>query len=404
VRRVTRISFLMPTYNRAHFIGEALGAILAQAGTCDEILVIDDGSTDDTATVVGGFGDRVRYIRQDNAGKSVALNRAMALTDGEFVWICDDDDLLRADVVDRMMAAIGDGAGFVFGRYTRFREEADGTRVDLGTGYWPDLSQGMLVRHILEDAFVMQNAALVRRASYDAVGPFDEKMLRSLDYEMFVRLALHCQPRYVDAIIFDQRKHEGARGPARALHAAAQSDKVWVEYDRRIFERAYDAVPLGRYEAMFVADDPALLRRPALLQRACVSARHDMWPQAVDDLAAALEVAPESPLQPVEIAICGRMLGGKHGFAGALDPAVLLRLRAMRASKPGGAALTDYMLDRAMWRLWRDQDVHRAEMRRLMLGLAGYRETARLLLRRLRRGRGDGCVAPPPLLRERTEA
>jgi glycosyltransferase involved in cell wall biosynthesis len=402
---MTRISFLMPTYNRAHFIGEALGAILSQAESCDEILVIDDGSTDDTAAVVAPFGDRVRYVRQDNAGKSVALNRAMALTDGEFVWICDDDDLLRADVVAPMLAAIEqDGAGFAFGRYTRFREDPGGARVDLGTGYWPDLTEGTLVRHILEDAFVMQNAALVRRSSYGVVGPFDEKMLRSLDYDMFVRLALHCRPRYVDAIIFDQRKHEGARGPARALHAAAQSDKVWVEYDRRIFERAYEAVPLNRYEAMFAGEDPALLRRAALLQRACVSGRHDMWPQAAQDLEAAVREAPALPFQPAEIAICGRMLGGKHGFGGALAPEILARLQALRSADARGAALIDHMLEGAMWRLWRDRDVNRAEMRRLVLNLAGYQGAGRLLLRRLGRKRGEGCPSTRPLLvRERTE-
>ena len=54
----------------------------------------------------------------------------------------------------------------------------------------------------------------------------NETMLRSLDYDMFVRLALRCRPRYVDAVIFDQRKHEGARGPAQALHAEFGLDRA----------------------------------------------------------------------------------------------------------------------------------------------------------------------------------
>ena len=86
---MTRISFLVPTFNRAAFLGEALGAICTQLGDDDELLVIDDGSTDATRDVVAAAGNRVRYLRQENAGKSAALNRGLAETSGEFVWICD---------------------------------------------------------------------------------------------------------------------------------------------------------------------------------------------------------------------------------------------------------------------------------------------------------------------------
>ncbi|MEL7517411.1 MAG: glycosyltransferase family 2 protein, partial [Pseudomonadota bacterium] len=205
---MTRISFIMPTFNRADYIAQSLDAVLAQMSPDDELVVVDDGSFDGTEEAVKPYLGRLRYLRQDNAGKSVALNRAMEVTGGEYVWICDDDDLLRPGVVARMVSEIESaGVDMVFGRYTRFRIE-DGARVEMGAGYWPDLGRGSVARHILEDAFVMHNASLVRRAAYDRLGPFDPRMLRSQDYEMFVRLALRATIRFVDTVVFDQRKHE----------------------------------------------------------------------------------------------------------------------------------------------------------------------------------------------------
>lgn len=375
---MTRISFLLPTFNRAAYIAESIGAIRAQMTPDDELLVVDDGSTDDTAAIVAAI-EGVGYVRQDNAGKSVALNRGMTQTSGEFVMICDDDDVLRADVVAPLLATLEtSGAGFAFGRYSRFTTDAAGTWNDLGTGYWPDLGAGSLLRHILEDAFVMQNAALVRRSAYDKVGPFDETMLRSLDYEMFVRLALAVPAAYLDRYIFDQRKHEGARGPASALHAASASDQVWREWDRRIFGTLHARMPIQGYEGLFESSDPALLRRAALLERACVNARHDLWTDATADLEAAAATAPGT-LTATEVAIAGRILNGKHGFPGAQD--LMPRLKTL-ASRGTGKQIVEAMLAGALWQLKSPLPAEAAAFRQLAFALVGAVRTFALLAKR----------------------
>ncbi|MEP7221691.1 MAG: glycosyltransferase family 2 protein [Novosphingobium sp.] len=369
---MTRISFLVPTFNRAGYISESLSAICTQMGADDELLVIDDGSTDDTREIVAGLDPRIRYIHQENAGKSAALNRGMAQTDGEFVLICDDDDVLRPGAVAALYnTLIRSAAGFVFARYTRFSSRP-GERRDLGTGYWPDLRRGNLPRHIFEDAFVMQNAALVRRSAYHVAGPFSEAMMRSIDYEMFVRLAATVTCAYLEVIAFDQRKHDGDRGPSRLLHSAAMSDNVWQQWDRLIFENLHRHVPIGLFEAMFTCAEPALLRRAALLQRAVVMARHHCWQQAERDLAEALK-ASRAPLDAGEKAICSRMLNGKHGPGPALEPRAL-RFLARMAGKPGpGREIVAAIMAGAMWRVRRGS---RAERRAIVtalarLGLAG---------------------------------
>ena len=86
------VSVVIPTYNRAYIVGRTIESVLAQTYSPVEILVIDDGSTDDTPAVVGRFGDRVRYIRQPNGGVAVARNHGFAEARGEFVALLDSDD------------------------------------------------------------------------------------------------------------------------------------------------------------------------------------------------------------------------------------------------------------------------------------------------------------------------
>lgn len=348
---MTRISFIMPSYNRANYIAESIESVLAQMQADDELLVVDDGSSDDTEAAVAPYLDRLRYARQDNAGKSVALNRAMGMTSGAYVWICDDDDLLLPGAVDALVGAITrSGADMAFGRYTRFRME-NGQRIDMGTGYWPDLSAGSVARHLFEDAFAMHNGSLVRRATYDRLGPFDTAMLRSQDYEMFVRIALSSSIVYVDRDIFLQRKHDGDRGPAAITHKAGKSDAMWVDFDRKIFARLRDLVPEAFFTSMFAGPDDTLRRRAGLLQRACILARHGLWDAALGDCERASAIASDTPLHPLEIAICRRMSAGKHGFAGMRATENAAALSALARTNRFGAAIAGEIYRGLFWRL-----------------------------------------------------
>ena len=257
-------------------------------------------------------------------------------------------DRLRREVVAPLAAELTAGtAGFAFGKYTRFD---DGTGRDIGVGYWPDLSCGSLVRHILEDAFVMQNAALIRRSALLAVGSFSECMQRSLDYDMFVRLACSFPATYVDLLVFDQRKHPGDRGPAAMLHRASASMEVWRAYDGSIFENLYLHAPLALFEAMFDAPSIELRTRAALLQRAVVMARHDCWELACEDFEAAANAAG-APIDAGEYRICLRALSGKHEPAGLCDEVMLERLSRLSKDTDVGRQIVEAMLAGGLWRL-----------------------------------------------------
>ena len=90
------VSVIMPTFNRAGLIAESLRSLFEQTYPISEILVVDDGSTDNTSEVVAEFADRVRYVKRENGGKNAAINTGLTKVSGDLVWIMDDDDLAPA--------------------------------------------------------------------------------------------------------------------------------------------------------------------------------------------------------------------------------------------------------------------------------------------------------------------
>ena len=354
---MTTVTAIVPTYNRRAYLSEAIDSIEAQVRTVDQIIIWDDGSTDGTEAYVRARAaaqpSRILYRRSENRGKSSALNAALAEATGDLIWICDDDDVSLPIAVSMLEKALErSNAAVAAGRHERFRTNPEtGVRELIGTGYWPDLKNGSILRHLLEDIFFFQNAALVRRNAYDRVGPFREDLDRSIDYEMFVRLASRFPIELVDEVLFLQRKHEGARGPATARHEAKKSEMVWESADRRIFSEFRAVLPIELYEALYGTSNPELRKRAALLQRGCVHARRNDWGAALEDLEAAAGISAAGPLTRTETAICRRVLAGKHGCSAAFRSPVADRLKRLRCIGQVGPEISGALARGSFWRL-----------------------------------------------------
>ena len=98
------ISCIVPVFNGERYLGEALDSILSQTYRLLEIIIVDDGSTDETAAVIAEYGDQVRYLRQTNSGPWVAQNLGLSLAQGKFVAFLDADDLWHPEKLTRQMA------------------------------------------------------------------------------------------------------------------------------------------------------------------------------------------------------------------------------------------------------------------------------------------------------------
>jgi glycosyltransferase involved in cell wall biosynthesis len=138
----------IPAYNAERWLAQAIESLLAQSAVPGDILVLDDGSTDATATVAGRFGSPVRVLSQANAGIGAARNRAVELVRGEIVAFLDADDLYTPSSIATRLDVLLERphVGAVFGHERRFAEIRDGKPVPIGPSRPSPLPGSMLVR------------------------------------------------------------------------------------------------------------------------------------------------------------------------------------------------------------------------------------------------------------------
>ena len=312
-----RISVIIPTYNRAGLLVEAIDAVKAQSHPIHEIIVVDDGSTDATRAAVDGLSGPIHYMYQTNTGKSAALNNGLRHCSGDYIWICDDDDLVLPEAAKLLVSALAanGAAGFAFGRFKQFAvDRASGKRKLFEPVYWPDLNSNSLLVSLLEDCFIFQNGCLVRREVFEAVGPFRTELIRSQDYEMTIRLARQFAAAYVPEVLFLQRKHEGLRGGARERFDTSKQMEKWLQYDAIFFRELYKEIPLCEFvPKSMAASEPGASQRAALLQRACIFWRRKLFEYSLRDMFGAVEMGALNSLHPSEELICGRFLDPKFG-------------------------------------------------------------------------------------------
>ena len=283
------VTVIIPTYNRADLIGQSIDSILDQTWRPHEIIVVVDGSTDDTAARLQPYADRVRVVVKENGGKSSALNLGLSMASQPYVWIFDDDDIATPDALRRLVLALEENpeAGFSYGLLDKFYGAWPGEVTDPLICYRSS-DQRALYLKLMQDFFIWQGAMLVRKDSYESVGPFDIRFSRSQDYQMLLRLARRFAGVGVPEVMFHQRHHEGERGPQHARFKSKDAEAVWARFNRLMFDEIYDSHGLDEFcigAASRDLDPRAQLT--ALLQRAAIMARKGIWPRATADMVTA---------------------------------------------------------------------------------------------------------------------
>src|ERR1700678_3861883 len=117
------VSIIIPTYNRAEYLGQAIDSALAQSYRPIEIIVVDDGSTDDTQGVAARYGDRIRYIHKANGGASSARNAGFAAASGEVLALLDSDDRWLTEKLEKQISLLSDGVGLVHAGFRVFNSD-----------------------------------------------------------------------------------------------------------------------------------------------------------------------------------------------------------------------------------------------------------------------------------------
>lgn len=193
------VSVVIPTYNRACFLPAAVASIRAQTHPCADVVIVDDGSTDDTAQVVARLGDGIRYIRQHNAGPGAARNRGIREARGDLVAFLDTDDRWLPDKTARQVAVMQREPRVALVSADMAIEDEHGT-VQVPSNFE---RRGMLTffaglggrpvpdapRRLLQVNFINTSTVLARRDVLQTLGGFDTRLRYGEDLELWLRIA-----------------------------------------------------------------------------------------------------------------------------------------------------------------------------------------------------------------------
>jgi glycosyltransferase involved in cell wall biosynthesis len=185
-----KVSVVIPCYNRASLVAETIRCVLGQTLPPDEIIAVDDGSTDNTVEVLQSFGSRLQILRQTNAGPSAARNAGLAVATGEFVWFMDSDDLATLNKLEVQVRALEQsGADIALAPWIKCR--LNGSRADAQTHILQQkgLPREMALALASRWTIVLQTA-LFRRSLLNKVGGFDTAYLVAEDQLFFLRCLL----------------------------------------------------------------------------------------------------------------------------------------------------------------------------------------------------------------------
>ncbi len=201
-----RVSVVIPVYNGANFLGDAIDSALAQTWRDVEVIVVDDGSNDDgaTADVARSYGDRIRYLRTDHGGVSSALNAGIRAMTGEyFAWLS-HDDVYHPAKLERQIATLArhDAATIAYSDYELVGPDLKRIKRKVQ----PDVPPAAFRLWLMADSALHGCTVLVPRSCFESE-LFDERLATTQDYDMWFRLARRHRFVRVPEILLKYRIH-----------------------------------------------------------------------------------------------------------------------------------------------------------------------------------------------------
>ncbi|MCZ6680196.1 MAG: glycosyltransferase [Candidatus Poribacteria bacterium] len=198
-----KVSIIIPTYNRARYLTEALESALQQTYSNLEVIVVNDGSTDETEAVLAPYMKHIRYIKRENGGCAATKNTGLEAATGEFITNLDDDDRILPEKIQRQvemfmerpnLGLCGTGVNFI---------DADGKV----TGHYipPQISPRTQVIQLFRRCLLMQSSVMIHRKCHDHLGNY--KRILAQDYEFWLRVSVHYEVGVLPELLTEYRNH-----------------------------------------------------------------------------------------------------------------------------------------------------------------------------------------------------
>ena len=234
------ISVIVPTYDYGRFIGDSIRSVLEQTYTSYEIIVIDDGSSDETTSVLQQFDGRIRYVYQENRGPSAARNLGIKIARGEYISFLDADDLWTPNKLELQLSDINShpDIGMVFSDCQTFTAETivktsflAGKSIDMNMISQKPISQAFM--KLLLDNFITTSSVMVRKECFEKIGLFNESLRSVEDRDLWLRISASFGITGIPFILCRKRLHECniSRDNEVAIYCRLQV----LENNRRLF-------------------------------------------------------------------------------------------------------------------------------------------------------------------------
>jgi glycosyltransferase involved in cell wall biosynthesis len=204
---MTTVSVIIPTYNYAPFLGEAIDSALAQTRAALEVIVVDDGSTDSTPEVLAAYGDRIRVVRQKNRGVAAARNAGIAAARGEYVAFLDSDDAWYPRKLELQLPRLEADRGLGLVHCGAATIDAEGRTLKTSTGGMEGRVAEAMLRLDREVIMPQGSSIVVPKRVADEIGGFDERLPPSEDWDFCYRIAARYPIAYVPLVLVRYRLH-----------------------------------------------------------------------------------------------------------------------------------------------------------------------------------------------------
>ena len=248
--RTATVSIIIPNYNHAQYVADAINSVLNQTYHDYEIILVDDGSTDNSRDVIDAYGDKVRAIYQDNQGLSAARNTGIRAALGAYIGVLDADDMYEPEFIGTLVTLLErqPDAGAVYCGY-RF---VDHLNAPLPQVEARAVEPAKLYQALVDGNFLVPESMFVRKACYDRVGVFDTSLRALEDLDMWLRITSQFTVMCTTQVLTRHRMLPGSMSsdPTRMFqnrlslvkkHFGAEPGPggAWSVAQRRAFGRAY---------------------------------------------------------------------------------------------------------------------------------------------------------------------
>jgi glycosyltransferase involved in cell wall biosynthesis len=227
-----QISVVITCYNYGQYLRNCLESVLAQTYQNIEIVVVDDGSTDDTPEIMARYRDlpRIVCIRQENGGQARAKNTGIKNATGDFIAFLDADDAWEKDKIERQIACFAKPeVGVVYCRARYIDENTDEFNYEM-TGHYLQPRRGKVTEWLIFDNFVQFSSSVVRKECFDRFGTFDETLKMGIDWDLWLRISTAYEFDYVDDRLFYYRMGHSGQMSKNAEERQRCSDRIMSNF------------------------------------------------------------------------------------------------------------------------------------------------------------------------------